>query len=267
MQYRIGLLVIATQKYIQFVPGLHESVLQHFLKGHKVTLFVFTNGTPPSGTVRIPYEHRPWPHSTLMRYHAFSSQRDLLSQMDYLYYCDADMRFVADVGEEILGSLVATVHPGFYDKMPDDFTYERRKESTAFVGPGEGSRYFAGGFNGGLTDRFLSMAEDIARRIDIDSSNGIVALWHDESHLNRYLLDHPPTKILSPSYCYPESAAWAPPFPPKLVALEKDHAVMRETASSAPATPLRHTVKPWVKKAVQGPFRLFGLEVRRIRAT
>ncbi|KAF3813811.1 hypothetical protein GH733_017843 [Mirounga leonina] len=32
----------------------------------------------------------------------------------------------------------------------------------------------------------------------VDLANGMEGMWHDESHLNRYLLDHKPTKVLSP---------------------------------------------------------------------
>ena len=72
------------------------------------------------------------------------------------------------------------------------------------------------------------MAGAIMGRIDQDDKNGIVAVWHDESHLNRYLsetfaLDQ--LKTLTPSYCYPES--WNLPFKKKILALDKNHAEVR----------------------------------------
>jgi hypothetical protein len=42
----------------------------------------------------------------------------------------------------------------------------------------------------------LSLAKVISRNIDFDNANGFIATWHDESHLNRYLYDHPPAKEL-----------------------------------------------------------------------
>jgi hypothetical protein len=39
----------------------------------------------------------------------------------------------------------------------------------------------------------------------LDEKKGIIALWHDESHLNRYILDKK-YKLVSPSYCYPENS-------------------------------------------------------------
>jgi histo-blood group ABO system transferase len=50
-------------------------------------------------------------------------------------------------------------------------------------------------------------------------------VWHDESHFNRYMIDNPPTKILTPSYCYGESMNI--PFPKKLLALNKNHSEFR----------------------------------------
>ena len=85
----------------------------------------------------------------------------------------------------------------------------------------EGRCYFAGGFNGGKTESYLSMASTIAQNIMTDLQKGIIAVWHDESHLNRYFATHEPSLILSPSYCYWEGKVL--PYSQRLVALNKDH--------------------------------------------
>lgn len=226
---KIGLLVIATNKYIQFVNPLWESVKKHFMKNHEVTMFVFTNRQdfiPQQGQVVIPQEHMSWPGPTLMRYSIFNKSSELLKDMDYLYYCDADMLFVDEVGDEILGDLVGTLHPGFYNKTRNEFTYDTNPNCLAYVAPHEGDYYFAGGFNGGKTSKFLEMCLSLAINIDKDLQNGIVAVWHDESHMNRYFINNEPEVFLSPSYCFPES--WSLPFERKLLALDKNHSEMRK---------------------------------------
>jgi hypothetical protein len=56
---------------------------------------------------------------------------------------------------------------------------------------------------------------------------GIVARWHDESHWNRYLIDHPPSLVLSPSYCcYPDGRSAE--FEPRISVVLKDAALMRK---------------------------------------
>ena len=226
----IGLVVIATNKYIKFVGPLWESAKKHFMAGtpHQIHMFVFTNSPAvPEGTTLIHHEHAPWPAPTLMRYHAFVKAKDVLSKMDYLYYCDADMRFEGTVGEEVLGELVATRHPGFWDKPRSFFeqSYERRPASDAYMPPGYGKAYYAGGFNGGRAGRFLEMAEQIRGWIDSDLAKGIIAVWHDESHMNKYMAGNTPTVELTPAYCYQEELSL--PFPRKLVALKKNHAEWR----------------------------------------
>ena len=43
-------------------------------------------------------------------------------------------------------------------------------------------------------------------KIDIDKSNDIIAVWHDESQLNRYMISNVKLfKFMIPDYCYPEN--------------------------------------------------------------
>jgi len=228
---KIGILVIATGQYIKYVGSLFGSITSNFLRrgGHHVTFFVFTD--QPIGSnrlVRIEQPHLPWPGPTLQRYGIFSRNRAQLEGMDYLYYLDADMVVINTVGDEILGELVGTVHPGFYDKERVRFPYERNPLSTACVQTHEGQHYFAGGFNGGRASTFLGMCDVLAKRIEADAKNGITAVWHDESHLNRYFIDTPPSVVLSPAYCYPQ-AKWAANLPYRriIVALDKRHDLVR----------------------------------------
>lgn len=227
---RVGLIVIATNKYIQFAKPLYDSMQKYFLNKPDVerTMFLFTNQPAFRGPVIIRQNHEPWPYMTLKRYEIFYSHKLYFNEMDYLFYCDVDMLFVDKVGREIFGERVATCHPGFWNTSRQTFPYETNPQSTAYIGPHEGNRYFAGGFIGGARQKFLEMARSIAMRINEDLSRGYIAVWHDESHLNRYLIDYPPTQILNPAFCFPE-ADWAQnlPFSKILVALDKNHEELR----------------------------------------
>lgn len=142
-----------------------------------------------------------WPAATLYRYHALLDRE---WEEDYLFLCDADMRFESEVGEEILGEIVATLHPG----------YAMRSEKP----------YYCGAFVGGEREAFLELATYLKWRIDADDDRRIMAEWHDETHLNRELALHPPAVTLGPGYCFPDDASgypWLKGVERKLVALDK----------------------------------------------
>jgi histo-blood group ABO system transferase len=191
----IGLIVIATNKYIEFVPQLVASVEKNFLNNHDVEIFLFTNQKFEGNVTVIPTEHRSWPWMTLGRYHLIQTLKDY-PKKDYYFYIDADMLVIDTVGEEIFGNRVAAVH-GKFKKKPGNF--DRNPLSLAYVPPEITNPYFCGGFQGG--SNYLNDAENLAKSIDADYNNGIIALWHDESHWNRYCLDNPPDVILSHQYC------------------------------------------------------------------
>lgn len=224
--YKVGLLIVATGRYIQFVEPLVNSARTYFCNGNEVTYFVFTDGQlehPAKDIVTFHQKRLGWPYDTMMRFEMYDNQRETLARMDYLFACDADMLFVAPVGNEILGDLVGTQHPGYVGRRG---TYETNPASRACINRHEGEIYFAGGFYGGSSKNVLDLVHTCIKNIRDDLSRNIIAIWHDESHLNRYFIDHNPTIVLSPSYCYPES--WQLPYTKRLLALDKNHGEMRK---------------------------------------
>ena len=138
------------------------------------------------------------------------AEKELLA-CDYVYYVDVDSRFVRPVGAEIFGELVATIHYGFCESPRKDWTYEHRRASRACIAPREKFRakhYYAGGFQGGRAGAYLDAMRAMDAAIATDERRGVRAVWHDESHWNRYLIDHPPTVELSHEYMCPEP--WRP---------------------------------------------------------
>jgi histo-blood group ABO system transferase len=228
-QTRVGFLIVATGNYIQFVEPLIESARTYFCPDCKVTYYVFTDGHIPEAPdiVSIYQEHREWPYDSMLRCKMYYDHRDVWAQEEYLFSCDADMRFVDTVGSEVLSKRVATLHYGFIGRRG---TYEKDSRSTAYIGHDEGKYYFAGGFYGGKRKEFITMIRTLLCAIEHDLAHDIIAVWHDESHLNRYFLDHKPTVMLSPSYCYPEGAKKHKhqSYHPRLLALDKNHKEMRK---------------------------------------
>lgn len=225
---KIGLLLVCTNKYFEFLPSLINSSEEFFMKNHDVTYFVYTDQIHypiikndlsqkiKRNIVPIEIEHKPWPWMTLGRYKMFSDSFELLKEMDYLYYCDVDMLFVDEIGDEILSDRIGVLHSSFIGNCGSP---ERNPQSTACIDFNIRNSYFAGGFNGGKSELFLEMSEKIKQNIEIDFSKNIIAVWHDESHLNKYYSENPPTLILNPTYCYPEQLEL--PYPKKLLALDK----------------------------------------------
>ena len=229
---KICILTIATNKYLQFVEKLYDDIAEKFVPGAEINCLLFTDHEieETSDNVRVHYiDHEPWPMPTLKRYNYFVKEKDYILEHDYCFYLDADMRIDAPVGEEVLSDLVATQH-GYQSMHPkEQMSYDRNPECLAYVAPGDEVTYYAGGFNGGKTTKFMEMAEVIADRVNKDLEKDIIALCHDESHMNRYMIDNPPTLALNPEYCYAEEFIGTDyPFQePKIIALKKNHSELR----------------------------------------
>jgi histo-blood group ABO system transferase len=228
---KICILTIATSKYIQFVERLLDNVEENFLNGHEIKCLLFTDHeVETSDNVKVSQiGHKPWPEPALKKYNYINSESEYLKDFDYLYLFDADVGIVDTVGEEVLQDLVGVLHPYKFFEDKKVYPYEKRKQSTAYVSDENHNKYYAAAFVGGKSENFLQMAKIISERVEEDERNGIIAKWHDESHLNKYFNENPPTD-LSPSYMFPGDLRNPSeyPFKPKIVALAKDPSFNQE---------------------------------------
>jgi hypothetical protein len=227
MKTKVGIISFATGNYHIFARGFYRSCDEHFFarqKEFQVSYFLFTDDQALTVQTerqfhKILIPHLRWPGPTLKRYHFISKHAAQFKEMDYLFYSDIDMKFVDFCGPEILGSRVATQHPGY---AGTEGTPERDSRSKAYIPEGSKSQYFCGGFNGGSRGEYLKMAKSCGQAIEEDFAKNIVAVWHDESHLNRYFFDHSPETILTPSYCFdPKQENLKGKYRPILYALHK----------------------------------------------
>ena len=99
---------------------------------------------------------------------------------------------------------IFVLHHAFCDENNKSYPYERNPDSQAFIPYGTGKYYITGGVNGGKASAFLKMSAELDVAIRKDLQKGIVAVWHDESFINKYAVENTNYRILSPSFFYPE---------------------------------------------------------------
>jgi hypothetical protein len=225
---KIGILYICTGKYDVFWEGFYSSAEKYLFPDSEKHYFVFTDSDSihPSDCIHVIYQQRlGWPKDTLMRFHLFLSIEEQLKKMDFLFFFNANYTFIKTIAEEeVLPSLndnflVGQIHPVAYHKKRAQYDYETNPASTAYIDTSSGAHYFAGGLIGGRTPEFLQMCRTLKDNIDKDDANGVLAKWHDESHINKYFSGHEP-KMLHPGYCYPQD--WFLPFEQKTLLLDKN---------------------------------------------
>lgn len=235
---KVGLCLIATRKYKTFVTPLLNDVDKHFFLDDDLSVYLFTDDFNDHLDIMQPYISRfeviqlpisayKFPQASLYRFKMFNTYEDDLRGEDVLYFMDVDMEIIADVGRDMLpvDDMVGVHHARCWSA---EGTWELRLNSTAYVPPEKRQVYYAGGVFGGYTEPFFAMSKELETNIRRDEVNGIMALWHDESHLNRYFAYHPPT-ILPPTYCFPPNPApeLAVFTDPKIMPIIKDHKEVR----------------------------------------
>lgn len=218
----IGILYVGIGRYIQFWDEFYTSCEKYFLPQAEKKYFVFTDHplvAPPNVKV-VFQEDLGWPGNTLFRFQMFLRQKEELEAFDFIYFFNGNTLFLDTISEkEIIpneseGYLVA-LSWYIYDSVSNvKYPYERNHESTAYIPKGKGIHYYQGGLNGGRSKEYLELMERCNYQIIEDNKKGIVAISHDESHLNKYLLDKR-IKVLNTEYGRP--GQWSFPKKPKII--------------------------------------------------
>lgn len=217
---RVALFIAATGKYISFVDKLIESSQQYFLPGISKIYFIFNED--PGNAERIlkfkkftgfiiSTDRRRWPYSTMKRswdywvYAESYSGKKIMNYYTHAFSIDADAYFASEIKpEDVLAESVGVQHCR-YVNLPGEF--ENNEKSACFIPHALAKHhciYYGGGFYGGSIEKFTKINEALSNILIQDEENGIIPRWHDESALNRYFYDHPPTLTLSPAYHWPE---------------------------------------------------------------
>ena len=224
----IGWLVIGTNRYRDLALRCLKSIRVNYRGALSSRFFLFTDQPqtfPHAWVEAIQVPHEPFPGISLQRYRHFHRHASRLATCDYLFYVDADMAFI-HVADEILGKRVVVTHPAFVNTPSADCPFDRNPACRAQIPLSHQGPYFQNCFQGGESAEFLRMSRRLARRIRADLKADVMPLWHDESHMNRYMVEHPPTRMLHPGYAYPEW--WEGfPYPRRIIGVKKNDQDLR----------------------------------------
>jgi len=212
----IGIYSIFIDVYIKFYENFIKNMEKYFLPHHKKYYFIitdkrdikrFNDRTFVQFTNKIGH-----PYETLYRFKYFLkfSRKDM-NLCDVIYFINSNALCQQVFNSTVLpiNGFSFTTHHGFVN-CGYDATFEKEQTtSTACVeydNTKEKYIYYGGGFYGADRDKFIEMAIILDNNITEDEKNGIIAEWHDESHINHYcniILNHN-FNILGFEYHIPE---------------------------------------------------------------
>ncbi|XP_044055955.1 N-acetyllactosaminide alpha-1,3-galactosyltransferase-like isoform X2 [Siniperca chuatsi] len=212
----VALTVFAVGRYLDaYLKTFLTSAEQHFMLGLPVTYYVFTDQAEKVPNIELAPQrslkviqvekHSRWQDISMMRMKTISEaiESEIRHHCNYVFCFDVDQEFKGRFGSEALGDSVALLHAHFYKFPKEKFTYDRNPKSKAFMETGD--FYYHAALFGGLWENVKNLTDACYLSIMEDKLNDVEALWHDESHLNKYFWFHKPSRLLSPEYCWDQS--------------------------------------------------------------
>lgn len=195
----LAIVTIGTSKYVEYFPKFYESLKKSFLPKTKKHFFMFTDRIDypyfreKKDVTPVKIEHINTTLITLFRFKYVYSIKSKLKNFSHVLYIDSDSYATGVLTTEDdffchNKPLFAVAHPGFLNARQQ---LERNPLSTAAIEKGVYlDVYRQCSFWGGKSKELLEMCGKIDKNTMIDLNNKIIAMWLDESHLNKYFFDH-----------------------------------------------------------------------------
>jgi hypothetical protein len=255
----IGVMTIATNVYLDYWKDLVRSADQNTSKSDSVTFFVFTDAPTAVeefssslinvGVSAIAIQPYRWPEATLLRYKIFFTHFEKM-QADILMHLDADMIIDKSpwvrIYEQLEHHEICLVrHPGFWRsksfrrlaiyfrnprllvldlkqviRMGGLGAWEENSLSKAFVPRRLRAKYYCGGSWFGRREAIRRLLEELSIATEADISQGRIAVWHDESHLNCWATQNAYGEE-NPELCYDETYSQLQGLTPYITAVRK----------------------------------------------
>jgi lipopolysaccharide biosynthesis glycosyltransferase len=254
----LGIVTIATNKYLGYWEelvlsfdntNLNLDVNFHVFTDRVLEANEFHRKIPNKNILIHEISNYGWPNATLLRYEIINKFSDSLDE-EYLMHLDADMLFTPDFSSIFNGINMGNymnfvLHPGFYrnkgnyknnlslerivQKLKDIKllvtlggigAWETRKTSSAFVPRGLRKKYFCGATWFGDRTSFMNFTKKMEKQVSNDFEKGVIAIWHDESHLNSFTAKND-FKELSPTFCFDELSMKSSGIKPAIIAVRK----------------------------------------------
>jgi hypothetical protein len=99
-------------------------------------------------------------------------------------------------------------------------SWEEKVESDAFVPRHLRKKYFCGGVWFGKRESIFALLKNLSNATENDLKKGIIAVWHDESHLNRWASENVHGEE-SPELCFDETYPQLHGLSPSVTAVRK----------------------------------------------
>jgi len=254
---KIAILYICTGRYSIFWEKFYQSAQQYLFPNYRKHFFVFTDDSAIVSNDHITSifkKTRGFPDDSLYRYLYFLEIEHLLAPFDYVYFFNANISFLGVIQEEFLPSsdssfeLVAVKHAGYISKHPIFYPYERSPQSMAHLPYQKDLSfgYYWGGINGGCTKAYLKLCKTLCQWIDSDKANGVLAVFHDESHFNKYI-NLFGGKIVPSIYGWPEN--W--PTQDEIKILIRDKVILHKSFKKQTTNPILR-ITNMTKRLVSG---------------
>ena len=222
---KIAIVFLGTDKYIKFFPKYYVTIKRKFLTKTIKKFFVLTDKIhnpylKKKDITIVPVKHTTFPFSTLLRFRYMDKISKKLKSYSHIIFIDADMYINCFISEKEFffhnKPLFGVRHPNFLKKRG---TFEYNLNSLASVNQDDDlSIYIQGCFWGGKTNSVLKLIKILNKRINEDLKKKIIAIFHDESHLNKYFIENKELfYIYNLSYAYSSARHIPKPFKKKII--------------------------------------------------